>query len=135
MTVVVLLAYAAGASLGYAASRGERFASVWRLFIRAQFLVASAVISLLAAWRLNGFSDLLWPVLVTLVSCGIVGVAYLLTPASPERPGRAVLRGWAANSNGGFWVIPVATAVAGPAGTVIAVLIDRAVVVAFGFFT
>lgn len=135
MTLVVFLAYAAGGGLGYAASRINRLASVWGYFIRAQLILASAVISLLAAWRLQGLADLLWPVLVTGASVIVVGVAYLVTPASPERPGRAVLRGWAANSNGGFWVIPVATAVAGPAGSVIAVLIDRAIVLVFGYFT
>ncbi|MBM3686849.1 MAG: YbjQ family protein [Actinobacteria bacterium] len=64
----------------------------------------------------------------------LVGIAYLLTPPSPERPGRAALRGWAAIPNPGFWLIPVATAIAGAPGAVIAVLIDRVALAAFAIW-
>ena len=131
MTVIVFVDYGVGALLGYAVARGGRLVPVWRVFIRANLLLTSIVLSVLAGWRVSGFADLLWPVVVTAVMFVLVGVAYLLTPSSPERPGRAVLRGWSAIPNPGFWLIPVATAIAGAPGAVIAVLIDRVALASF----
>jgi hypothetical protein len=134
MTLIVFVAYGVGALLGYAVARGGRLVPVWRVFIRANLLLTSIVLSVLAGWRVSGFADLLWPVLVTAVMFVLVGVAYLLTPSSPERPGRAVLRGWSAIPNPGFWLIPVATAIAGAPGAVIAVLIDRVALASFAIW-
>lgn len=134
MTVIVFVAYGVGALLGYAVARGGRLVPVWRVFIRANLLLTSIVLSVLAGWRVSGFADLLWPVVVTAVMFVLVGVAYLLTPSSPERPGRAVLRGWSAIPNPGFWLIPVATAIAGAPGAVIAVLIDRVALASFAIW-
>lgn len=134
MTVLVFVAYGVGALLGYAVASGGRLVPVWRVFIRANLLLTSIVLSVLAGWRVSGFADLLWPVVVTAVMFVLVGIAYLLTPPSPERPGRAALRGWAAIPNPGFWLIPVATAIAGAPGAVIAVLIDRVALAAFAIW-
>ena len=134
MTVIVLLAYAVGAGLGYAVTREGRLVPVWRVFSRANLLLTSIILSILAAWRITGFADLLWPVIVTAVMFILVGIAYLLTPKSPERPGRAALRGWSAIPNPGFWLIPVATAIAGAPGAVIAVFIDRVALASFGIW-
>ncbi len=134
MTVIVFVAYGVGALLGYAVAHGGRLVPVWRVFIRANLLLTSIVLSVLAGWRVSGFADLLWPVVVTAVMFVLVGVAYLLTPSSPERPGRAVLRGWSAIPNPGFWLIPVATAIAGAPGAVIAVLIDRVALASFAIW-
>ncbi|HAN71853.1 MAG TPA: hypothetical protein DCQ36_09760, partial [Actinobacteria bacterium] len=134
MTGIVFAAYAVGAALGYAVARGGRLVPVWRVFIRANLLLTSIVLSVLAGWRVSGFADLLWPVVVTAVMFVLVGIAYLLTPPSPERPGRAALRGWSAIPNPGFWLIPIATAIAGAPGAVIAVLIDRVALAAFSIW-
>lgn len=134
MTAIVFVAYGIGAALGYAVARGGRLVPVWRVFIRANLLLTSIVLSVLAGWRVSGFADLLWPVVVTAVMFVLVGIAYLLTPASPERPGRAALRGWSAIPNPGFWLIPVATAIAGAPGAVIAVLIDRVALASFAIW-
>jgi hypothetical protein len=134
MTVIVFVAYGVGALLGYAVARGGRLVPVWRVFIRANLLLTSIVLSVLAGWRVSGFADLLWPVVVTAVMFVLVGIAYLLTPSSPERPGRAALRGWSAIPNPGFWLIPVATAIAGAPGAVIAVLIDRVALASFAIW-
>jgi len=134
MTVIVFVAYGVGALLGYAVARGGRLVPVWRVFIRANLLLTSIVLSILAGWRVSGFADLLWPVVVTAVMFVLVGIAYLLTPPSPERPGRAALRGWSAIPNPGFWLIPVATAIAGAPGAVIAVLIDRVALASFAIW-
>lgn len=134
MTVIVFVAYGVGALLGYAVARGGRLVPVWRVFVRANLLLTSIVLSVLAGWRVSGFADLLWPVVVTAVMFVLVGIAYLLTPSSPERPGRAALRGWSAIPNPGFWLIPVATAIAGAPGAVIAVLIDRVALASFAIW-
>jgi hypothetical protein len=134
MTLIVFVAYGVGALLGYAVARGGRLVSVWKIFIRANLLLTSIVLSVLAGWRVSGLADLLWPVVVTAVMFVLVGIAYLLTPSSPERPGRAALRGWSAIPNPGFWLIPVATAIAGAPGAVIAVLIDRVALASFAIW-
>lgn len=134
MTAIVLVAYGVGAALGFAVARGGRLVSVWRVFIRANLLLTRIVLSVLAGWRVSGLADLLWPVVVTAVMFVLVGIAFLLTPSSPERPGRAALRGWSAIPNPGFWLIPVATAIAGAPGAVIAVLIDRVALASFAIW-
>jgi len=49
MTVIVFVAYGVGALLGYAVARGGRLVPVWRVFIRANLLLTSIVLSVLAA--------------------------------------------------------------------------------------
>ena len=135
MTFVVLLGYLVGAGAGWAFSRNERVEGAWRVIIRTQIILVSVAVSLLAAWRLTGLSDLVWPLLGGVVGLALIGAGFLVTPQGADRPGRAVLRSWSALSNGGFWVIPVATAVAGSPAAVFAVLIDRVYIVIAAFMT
>ena len=135
MTIAVIVGYAFGALAGWSFSRSERVAAVWRVVIRSQIVLVSVVVSLLAAWRLPSVADLLWPIVGGVLGLVLVAVALLVTPRGEDRLGRAVLRGWSASPNGGFWAIPVATAVAGAGATVFAVLIDRVLVVIFGVMT
>lgn len=133
--VVVVLAYALGAAIGVASSRNARLADAWRIVIRWQIVLVSVGVSILAAWRLEGLGDLAWPLLAAGFTLVIMAVAWQTTSRGRDRAGRAVLRGWSANANGGFWVIPAATAIAGAPGAVFAVLIDRLYILIFGFFT
>jgi len=133
--LVVVLAYALGATLGVASARSARLAGVWQRIIRFQIVLVSVGVSILAAWRLEGIADLGWPMLAVGITVVIMSVAWWTTPRGSDRTGRAVLRGWSANANGGFWVIPVATAIAGAPGAVFAVIVDRLYIVIFGFFT
>lgn len=135
MTLVVVLAYALGGALGVLSARSTRLEASWRVIIRGQILLASVFVSLLAAWRLADIGDLLWPVLAALLALVVIAAAWFVTPPGPDRPGRAALRGWSTSPNGGFWVIPVATSVAGAPGAVIAVLADRVVVFLFSGLT
>lgn len=135
MTLAVLFAYALGAAAGWAFSRSERIAPVWRIVIRAQIILVSVFVSFLAAWRLSGLADLVWPLVSGVLVVVLVASAFLVTPRGPERPGRAVLRGWAVMPNGGYWVIPVATTIAGAPGAVFAVLVDRVSVAIAGGMT
>jgi hypothetical protein len=133
--LVVVLAYALGAGIGVASSRSARLADAWRLVIRYQIVIVSVGVSILAAWRLEGIADLGWPLLAAGFTFAIMACAWWTTPRGHDRTGRAVLRGWSANANGGFWVIPVATAIAGAPGAVFAVIVDRLYILIFGFFT
>ena len=135
MTLVVLLAYGLGAAAGWGFSRSDRVAPAWRVIIRVQLMLVSVFVSLLAAWRLQGLADLVWPLLGGAMVIALVASAFLVTPKGSERPGRAMLRGWAVIPNGGYWVIPVATAIAGAPGAVFAVLIDRVNVLIAGGMT
>lgn len=134
MTLIVIVGYLLGGLGGFLASLHVSFTTSWRRLIRAQLLFVSASLSLLAGWRLSAIGDLIWPVVVTVIAVSLVVIGYLITPRSADRPGRAVLRGWSAIPNPAFWVVPVAAAIAGPAGAVIAVFIDRAMIFVFGFF-
>jgi hypothetical protein len=134
MTLAIVLAYAVGALAGFAIARTGKLAGEWRVFIRTQLLLSSALIALLAGWQLGGWSDLLWPVLVTGICVLLIGVAYLLTPRSPSRTAHAVLGGWSAIPNPSFWLVPMSDAIAGTAGVVVAVFIDRLARAVFGVF-
>jgi hypothetical protein len=133
--LVVVLAYALGAGIGVASSRSTRVSGVWQRIIRFEIVLVSVGVSIIAAWRLEGIADLGWPMLAAAFTFVIMTVAWWTTPRGSDRTGRAVLRGWSANANGGFWVIPVATAIAGAPGAVFAVIVDRLYIVIFGFFT
>ncbi len=135
MTAIVILAYAVGAAIGVLSARSTHLEDSWRIIIRAQILLASVFVSLLAAWRLADIGDLLWPVLAAILAFAVIITAWFVTPDGPDRPGRAALRGWSASPNGGFWVIPVATSVAGAPGAVVAVLADRVVVFMYSSLT
>jgi hypothetical protein len=134
MTLAVLLAYALGGLAGYVLARTGRFTSKWRLVIRAQLLLSSGLIALLAGWDLHGWSDVEWPLIITVVSILLIGIAYLLTSPSPSRSAYAVLRGWSTIPNPAFWLVPMSAAIAGMTGAIIAVFIDQIARATFGVF-
>jgi len=133
MNPVVIAAYALGALLGYLASRGGRFADVWGHFVRAQILAVAVTLSVVAVWRINGVDGLLWPVLLAL-GFGLVSLAALVTQSRPRSGAIASLEGWTAGPNSAFWVIPLATAIAGPSAGLAAVLVDRLVQPLYGWW-
>ena len=124
MTIAILIGYLIGGSLGLAANRSDRLARIWPKLVRAQTLIASVILATVAAWRLAGLDDVLWPVLMVAVFAVMLVVA-LATTKGEGRAGRATLRTWATTSNTGFFVIPFAAAFGGSAAVLIAVLIDR----------
>ena len=88
---------------------------VWPIVLRVQILLTSATLSLVAAWRLTSIGQLVgplgWP-----GGSGSVPVARS-RDAGRRSTGEAMLESWAVGPNSGFWVVPVATAFAGSAGT------------------
>ena len=124
MSLVVLLAYVAGAGLGLLAARSAGLARVWPGIVRGQVLVASVVLSVAAAWRLRGLEDVLWPVLIA-ASFAVILVVALATTHGPRRGGVGTLRAWSATANTSFFVIPAAAGLGGPEALVVAVLMDR----------
>ena len=124
MTWVIVAAYLIGGLIGYSASRIDALGRVWPTLVRAQLLTASVALALTAAWRLNGFNDVLWPVLLILPMMVLLVIALVFTKGQ-GRLGRGTLRAWTAGANCGFFAIPVAAALVGASGVVVAVLIDR----------
>lgn len=116
-------AYVLGAGFGFAVHRDGRLEVIWPAVVRAQIMLAAVLLSIVAAWRLTA-ADVLWPALLAVVF-GIVLAASYATTAAPGRAGRAALRAWTAFPNTSYFGIPVAGAVAGPAGVAAAVLVDR----------
>jgi predicted permease len=92
--------------------------------VRVQLLAAAVALSITSVWRLQGVAELLWPLFVALSFATLLLVA-LWTTRGPRRPGRAALQTWSATANTGYFVVPVAAALAGPAGVVLAVVTDR----------
>jgi hypothetical protein len=125
LLVLSLLCFVVGGLIGWFASRqGGRVQRVWPIVLRVQTLLTSATLSLVAAWRLTAFSQLVGPLLLA-GALWILFVAAVMTRGE-RSTGEAALESWAVGPNSGFWVVPVATAFAGSAGAMIAVLANSA---------
>lgn len=124
MSAVVLVAYLLGAFLGLLAIRVEAFGRVWPVIVRTQMLLAAVFLSVAAVWRIDSIEGVVWPVLMALAIAVLTLVAWA-TQRGPNRGPHAVLQVWASNANTGFFVIPIAAALGGPAGALAGVLMDR----------
>jgi hypothetical protein len=85
-----------------------------------QILVTSATLSLVAAWRLTSAGELVGPLALAAGMWIMLGAA--LATRGRRSAGEGSLEAWAVSPNSGFWVVPSATAFAGSAGAMIAVL-------------
>ena len=121
MVVLSLACFVVGGLVGWGAARGGmRVRLVWPIVLRAQILVTSATLSLVAAWRLTSAGQLVGPLAL---AAGLwVMFAVALATRRRRSAGEGALEAWAVSPNSGFWVVPTATAFAGSAGTMIAVL-------------
>jgi hypothetical protein len=123
--VLSLLCFVVGGLLGWSASRsGSRVQHAWPIILRTQILLTSATLSLFAAWRLTALTQVVGP-LILAGGLWILYVAALVTRGR-RSTGEGALESWAVGPNSGFWVVPVATALAGSAGAMIAVLANAA---------
>jgi predicted permease len=93
---------------------------VWPVVLRAQILVTSATLSLVAAWRLTSAGQLVGPLALAGGMWVLLGAAQVTR--GRRSPGEGALEAWAVSPNSGFWTVPAATAFAGSTGTMIAVL-------------
>ncbi len=110
-----------GGLLGWGAAQGgTRVQRVWPVVLRVQILVTSATLSLVAAWRLTSAGQLVGPLALAAGMWIMLGAA--LATRGRRSAGEGSLEAWAVSPNSGFWVVPAATAFAGSAGAMIAVL-------------
>jgi hypothetical protein len=120
-----LLCFIVGGLFGWFASRkGGRVETAWPVVLRTQILLTSALLSLVAAWRLTTLGEVVGP-LVLAGALWVLLVAAMVTRGA-RSTGEAMLESWAVGPNSGFWVVPVATAFGGSAGAMIAVLANSA---------
>lgn len=133
MWASVLGAYVIGAALGWWAAHSP-IALVWPVIIRTQLLVVSVTLSIVSAWRISEASEIAWPGMIVAILALMLVVVWLTT-GQPGRAGVSALHSWAATPNTAFWVIPVAAWLAGPAGAVVAVLVDRLSTPMFALYT
>ena len=134
MSVVILIAYALGALLGYLATRNEPLGRVWPKIVRAQLLAGAVVLSIVAVWRIDSIGSLLWSLAIAVVVV-LLSVASFLLERGSNRGALASLHAWAAAPNTNFWVIPMSAAVVGPAGATTAVIVDRICLPVFAMWT
>jgi hypothetical protein len=119
--LLTFLAYALGAIMGVAADRGgARIRRDWPIYLRIQLLATAGLLTLFSAWRLSSPSEIVAPVLIAVVGWIILGAS--LSTKRARSGGQAALETWAAFPNGGFWVLPIAGALVGPAGTMVTAL-------------
>jgi len=119
--VYTVVAYAAGTVLGFLADRGgPRVRRDWPVYLRAQFVATSALLGLVAAWRLHDPFQAVPSIAITAVGVVVLGVA-LLTRGG-ESAGLASLDAWSAYPNGSFWVLPVAAGLVGTAASGVAAI-------------
>ena len=134
MSLVVLVAYAIGVGIGLLASRIDAFGRVWPVIVRTQLLIVAVALSITAVWSITSFDSVLWAGLAV-VALGIMTIVTRLTTKGPEREQHAALQVWSAAANTGFWMIPIGTALWGPAGATFGVLMDRMATPLFGYWT
>jgi hypothetical protein len=119
--VLSLLWFVAGGLVGWGTSvSGPRVQRAWPVVLRAQILLTSATLSLAAAWRLTSAGELLGPIALAAGLWVLLGAT--VATRRTRSTGEAALESWAVSPNSGFWVVPAATAFAGSAATMIAVL-------------
>jgi hypothetical protein len=125
MAVLSLVCFIVGGLVGWAASKGgPRVRRAWPVFLRVQILLTSAVLSLAAAWRLTTAGEVIAP-LVLAAGLWVMFFTAMVTRGT-RSAGEGALESWAVSPNAAFWVVPTATAFAGPAGAMIAVLANVA---------
>lgn len=119
--VYTVVAYAAGAVLGLLADRGgPRVQRNWPVYLRLQLVATSALLGMVAAWRLQNPLQAVPSVAITAVGVLVLLAALLTRGADPA--GLASLEAWSAYPNGSFWVLPVAGGLAGTAASSVAAI-------------
>jgi len=119
--LVTFAAYALGALMGVAADRGgARLQRDWPIYLRVQLLATAGLLTVFSAWRLSTASQIVAPVLMASVGWVLLGAS--LATRKRRSAGQAALECWSAFPNGGFWVLPIAGALVGPAGSMVTAL-------------
>jgi hypothetical protein len=107
--------------MGVAADRGgARIRRDWPIYLRIQLLATAGLLTVFSAWRLSAVSEIVAPVLIATVGWVLLGTSLL--GRKRRSRGQAALECWAAFPNGGFWVLPIAGALVGPAGSMVTAL-------------
>jgi len=114
-------AYVSGATIGLAVHRsGPGLRKGWPIYLRIQLVATAGLLGLFSAWRLTAPRQIVAPILIAAVGALLLGVTYVFR--GHRSGGQAELEGWAAFPNGAFWVLPIAGALIGPAGSVLSAL-------------
>ncbi len=117
-----LLFFSVGGCIGLLAARsGAVIQQIWPGVLRTQIFVTALVVTGVAVWRVQGVSQLDDPLLVS-VSL-LIPFAAAMFSRGERSSGEVALESWAVSANSGYWVVPVAAAFSGTAGTMIAALV------------
>ncbi len=125
VAVLSLLCFVVGGLVGWGTTKGGvGVRRAWPVILRIQILATAAVLSLFAAWRLTSAGQLVGPLLLS-AGLWVMFVAAMVTRGA-RSGGEGALEGWAVSPNSAFWVVPTASAFAGPTGVMVAVLANVA---------
>ncbi len=118
-----LLFFAGGGVVGWLVARsGGTVQRIWPSVLRTQIIVTALALTSVAVWRVTALAQLEEPFYLS-VSL-IIPFAAALAVRGRRSTGEIALEAWAVSANSGYWVVPVAAAVAGPAGTMMAALVS-----------
>ena len=119
--LLTFAAYALGAFMGVAADQGgARVRRDWPVYLRVQLLATAGLLTVFSAWRLSNPDEIVAPFLMAAVGWILLGTS--LVTRKKRSGGQAALECWSAFPNGAFWVLPIAGALVGPAGSMVTAL-------------
>jgi len=95
---------------------------LWPSVLRLQIFVTAVVLTGVATWRISEIGQLNGPLVLSIGLLIPFTIAWLTK--GDRSSGEIALESWAVSANSAYWVVPVAGAIAGPAGTMIAALVN-----------
>jgi hypothetical protein len=124
--LLTLLAYAGGIVIGVSTEHGgPRLRRSWPIYLRVQLLATAVLVTLASSWRLTAPHQLVGPITIALVGWLLLAASYAMH--GHRSTGMAAIESWAGQPNGAFWVLPMAGALVGPTGVMIASLANVAI--------
>ncbi len=115
--------FCAGAVTGWLVARsGEAVQRVWPVVLRGQIFITAVALTGVAAWRISGLGQLNGPLLLS--ASLLIPFAAAAMAGGSRNGGEIALESWSVSANSSYWVVPAAAALAGPAGTMIAALVN-----------
>jgi hypothetical protein len=121
--MLIVLFFGAGGLTGWLVTRsGDAVRAAWPTILRVQIIVTAVALTGVAAWRTTRLTQLGVPLLLS--ASLLVPYAAATFARGRRNVGEVALESWSVSPNSSYWVVPVAAALTGPVGTMIAALVS-----------